>query len=457
MHDPVRQSVVCDAGALLGLHRLKPERYPALLASSATAGAFGRYDILFCQPTGALVKDQSGRLSAHGEGLQLSDGFLGTLDRWWQRERRDSDRIHDLPFAGGWFVFLGYEIVTEIEPSLALPSSPDPIAAMALRIPAAVIHDRLHGRTEIVAEAEHAAVVGEIVGDLARIAAPPPLVAFPVHEVAEDDPVRHLRAIARTKEHIAAGDIYQANLSREWRARLDEECSSADLFARLCATNPGGFAGLAVLGPQTIVSSSPERLISIRGGIVSTRPIAGTRPRAADRSADAADSALLVAHPKERAEHIMLIDLERNDLGRVCEAGTVEVDELMVIESYAHVHHIVSNVRGRLRAEVSPIEAVRAVFPGGTITGVPKVRCMQIIAEVEGQGRGAYTGTMGYLNRDGSCDFNILIRTMVRQGAALRFRAGGGIVADSIPERELEETRAKARGLLRALDSDAAP
>ena len=162
-----------------------------------------------------------------------------------------------------------------------------------------------------------------------------------------------------------------------------------------------------------ILSSSPERLVRVRGAASSTRPIAGTRPRVrtdADRPTPLAAEAL-VAHPKERAEHVMLIDLERNDLGRVCEAGTVEVREFMAVETYAHVHHIVSEVAGRLRADVTPVAALRAVFPGGTITGCPKVRCMQIIAELEQRGRGAYTGSLGMLGLDGSADFNILIRT----------------------------------------------
>jgi anthranilate synthase component 1 len=148
----------------------------------------------------------------------------------------------------------------------------------------------------------------------------------------------------------------------------------------------------------------------------------------------------------------MLIDLERNDLGRVCIGGSVQVDEYMSIETYAHVHHIVSNVRGRLRNAVSPTDVIRALFPGGTITGCPKIRCMQIIAELEDCGRGAYTGSIGYLNRDGSCDFNILIRTITAQGTSFKFRAGAGVVADSVPAQELAETRAKAEGLLRALD-----
>jgi anthranilate synthase component 1 len=252
--------------------------------------------------------------------------------------------------------------------------------------------------------------------------------------------------------HIAAGDVYQANLSRAWHANLRAGVSSHDLYRRLRRANPAPFGGLAILDDREIISSSPERLIAVRDGVVSTRPIAGTRPRRLDRADDAVRQRELLSHPKERAEHVMLIDLERNDLGRICEAGTVEVDEFMTLESYAHVHHIVSNVRGRLRPDVTPGQAIAAVFPGGTITGCPKVRCMQIIAELEGVPRGAYTGSMGYLNRDGSMDLNILIRTLEVHGRQVTLRAGAGIVADSDPLRELEETRAKARGLIRALD-----
>ena len=233
------------------------------------------------------------------------------------------------------------------------------------------------------------------------------------------------------------------------------------LYDRLRAASPAPFAGLLAGEtdgtPWAVVSSSPERLVSVRGDVVETRPIAGTRPRFAGDD-DAARIRELVGNPKERAEHVMLVDLERNDLGRVCTPGSVEVDELMTVESYSHVHHIVSNVRGRLRPEVTPGDAIRAVFPGGTITGCPKVRCMQIIAELEGTGRGAYTGAFGWLNRDGDLDLNILIRSAeveangdAGRGATLRFRTGAGIVADSDPQRELDETRAKARGLLKAL------
>jgi anthranilate synthase component 1 len=206
-------------------------------------------------------------------------------------------------------------------------------------------------------------------------------------------------------------------------------------------------------GRHFLLSSSPERLVQTRGGTVQTRPIAGTRPRGADRAQDQALSEELIGNLKERAEHVMLIDLERNDLGRVCRPGTVTVDELMVVETYAHVHHIVSNVRGELVAGAGPVEAMKAVFPGGTITGCPKVRCMQIIAELEGEGRGFYTGSMGYLGRDGSMDLNILIRSMLVNGARFSFRTGAGIVADSEAEKEVRETADKARGMLLAVES----
>jgi anthranilate synthase component 1 len=202
----------------------------------------------------------------------------------------------------------------------------------------------------------------------------------------------------------------------------------------------------------TILSSSPERLVSSRNGIVRTRPIAGTYPRSRDTEQDSRLSLELLMHPKERAEHIMLVDLERNDLGRICEPGSINVDDLMVIESYEHVHHIVSGISGKLQPGVLPGDIVRAIFPGGTITGCPKVRCMEIIAELELESRDAYTGSVGYLCHNGDMDLNILIRTITHRNGHYVFRAGAGIVADSDPERELAETRSKARGLYRIFE-----
>ena len=316
-----------------------------------------------------------------------------------------------------------------------------------------VIHDLIADRVFAVSEDGDEDAVAGIRRDLLDAEAHPFMSAREPPALArleEEPPEQFLARVRAAKEYIAAGDVYQANLSRRWRLLLKDPASRDQIYASLRRANPAPFAASVQLPGMSIFSSSPERLLAISGREISTRPIAGTRARHGSAEQDRLDTAELVAHPKERAEHVMLIDLERNDLGRVCEAGSVTVDEYMVTETYAHVHHIVSNVRGRLRKDCSPVAALRALFPGGTITGCPKVRCMELIAELEGEGRGAYTGSLGWLDRDGDADFNILIRTLTVRGDAIELRAGAGIVADSIPELELDETRAKARGLLRA-------
>jgi anthranilate synthase component 1 len=269
----------------------------------------------------------------------------------------------------------------------------------------------------------------------------------------EDDPDVFLAGVARIQAYIRAGDVFQVNLSRGWQARFADTVSPSALFKQLMQKNPAPFSALVQMDEWSIISSSPERLVRLgRDGVLETRPIAGTHPRSEDPEEDDALRARLQAHPKERAEHVMLVDLERNDLGRVCEPGSVKVAALMDIASYRHVHHIESTVCGRLRQGMRVLDVLRAVFPGGTITGCPKVRTMQIIRELEHTPRRSYTGSVGYINHDGSFDFNILIRSFLLRGRELAFRAGAGIVADSIAQRELDETRAKARGLLRALD-----
>lgn len=430
---------------LLALAAAYPQRYPGLLESAARGNARARHDVLFAFPQASL---RWNTVAGMGEG----GSFLDALDAAWQAERTVGCD-DDLPFRGGWLLYCGYELAAEVEPRLRLPAPRDAAVpvALALRCPAAIVVDHDRDRTVLVAESAHADLLDAMHADLraAPPFAPAPCTVEALEEDAEQD---FLDGVGRVHGHLRAGDVFQVNLSREWRAR----CSAAPaaIYAALRRANPAPFAGLLQYADWAIASSSPERLIEIRGEQVQTRPIAGTRPRFAGDD-DAARVRELVGHPKERAEHVMLIDLERNDLGRICVPGSVLADELMQIESYAHVHHIVSNVRGRLRDGVTPGQAIRAVFPGGTITGCPKVRCMQIIAELEGVGRGAYTGSLGYLNRDGDMDLNILIRTLALCGDSVRFRAGAGIVTDSVAERELDETRAKARGLLRALGSDA--
>jgi anthranilate synthase component 1 len=333
---------------------------------------------------------------------------------------------------------------------LGAPRNSDPVVALALRAPAAWMRDRHSGEAWLYAEAGFEALLDEFKRHVATLRHPAP-VADAVFQIEEEDPERFLAAVRRALEYTAAGDVYQTNLSRQWRAQSAHPVDPVAIYKRLRAANPSPFAALLRHGDFALLCSSPERLVQVQGDRVSTRPIAGTRPRGASAAEDERLVRSLLDNEKERAEHVMLIDLERNDLGRVCAGGSVVVDEYMSVESYAHVHHIVSNVSGRLRSDASPIDVIRALFPGGTITGCPKIRTMQVIAELEGCARGAYTGSIGYLNRDGSCDLNILIRTLTARGNAVHFRAGAGIVADSIPEQELAETRAKAEGLLRAL------
>ncbi|MDT0635975.1 aminodeoxychorismate synthase component I [Spectribacter hydrogenoxidans] len=427
----------------LALHRHNPERYPFLLESSAGAVAQGRYDIVFAFPGEALCLD--GR-HLDGPGAAGAGGdFLTALDHW--RTQVPPLPPGELPFTGGWFVYLGYELAGQVEPHLPWAADPVLPRALAVRCPAALIHDRREQALFAVAEPEAEACLDDLAADLAACGRTPDR-AVTVRDWDEDEPERYLDHVSRIREYIRAGDVFQVNLSRAWRARLAPETGPADLYSALRRANPAPFSGLMTWDGASVISSSPERLLRLAGDRADTRPIAGTRPRRGD---DAAMTRELMAHPKERAEHVMLIDLERNDLGRVCRYGSVTVDELMTVESYAHVHHIVSNVSGRLRPGVGPGAALRAVFPGGTITGCPKVRCMEIIAELEADPRGAYTGAFGYLGRDGRLDTNILIRSLAQRGDSLSLRAGAGIVADSDPRQELAETRAKARGMLLAL------
>lgn len=437
---------------LLPVHLSHPERYPFLLESAARGADNARYDLLFAFPRGSLALWPESGL--HSDAFQ-TDGqdFLHNLDRWWGEQRRRQGSPRELPFCGGWFVYLGYELAAQIEPVLRLATAEAglPIAA-AYRVPAAIIRDHQRRRIGIVAESGARELLPIMEEDLKQA---PRLESDgdPVlrEDIAEEPEQRFLAALATIQHYILEGDVFQVNLSRRWQGRLKSALPHGALYDRLRRFNPAPFAGLATFGDAAVLSSSPERLVRVRGEVIETRPIAGTHPRSRDDRADRVLSRALLESPKERSEHLMLIDLERNDLGRVCQIGSVHVPELMVLESYPHVHHIVSTVCGRLRREVTPGGVVRAIFPGGTITGCPKVRCMEIIASLEAAPRGAYTGAMGYLGRDGRMDLNILIRTLVRRADQVWLRTGAGIVADSVPELELRETRHKAEAALRAL------
>ncbi len=434
----------------LGIVASHPERFPFLLQSNAP-GPQGRFDLLFGFPGECLTLWPDGRL----EGPHAKAGrFLDALDAWYRSDRVEQpERKSSLPFTGGWFLYLGYELAGEIEPKLALPKTGTPIA-MAVRVPSAVIVDRTTGSLRLIDESDDPDRLQTMREALHAAGCRNDGIADRLPEparVTEADPAEYLEGVLRILHYIREGDVFQVNLSRGWELAYAQPPDPVALYGALRTANPGPFNGLALFEELTILSSSPERLIEVSNGRIRTRPIAGTRPRGRNSEDDARLSAELIAHPKERAEHVMLIDLERNDLGRVSRTGSVHVSEFMTLEHYAHVHHIVSEVTGTLRPETTPGKIIEAVFPGGTITGCPKVRCMEIIAEIEGEGRGAYTGSMGYLDHRGHMDLNILIRTLVQEGDRVRFRTGAGIVADSVPERELDETRAKALGLLKAL------
>jgi len=442
---------------LVSLARSQPESFPYLLESAAR-GELGGHSLLLFASGATLVAESDGVVRGPGSGGR----FFEKLGSWFRQEARPETPGGPgprLPFAGGWFIYLGYEMAAEIEPILRLPPNRTGLPnAIAHRCPGAVVvvHARGPGeRDRAAAVAESPEVLDRLLERIGPAmqggAAAEEIAIPPLEAIEEDHPARFIGAVDRIHGYLRAGDVFQVNVSRPWTGRFAAPADPFGVYASLRRANPAPFAGLMRWGRQALLSSSPERLVQVVGRTVQTRPIAGTRPRGRDADHDLALSSELIGNLKERAEHVMLIDLERNDLGRVCSPGTVEVSELMVVESYTHVHHIVSNVRGALAPGAGPVEAMGAVFPGGTITGCPKVRCMDIIAELEGEGRGFYTGSMGYLGINGEMDLNILIRSMLLDGRRFSFRTGAGIVADSEPERELQETADKARGMLVAV------
>jgi len=420
---------------LLAVHALKPDIYPYLLASNTRGGQNSRYSLLLSHPQETVCQYAG------------DEDCLASIDIDLTNIRQQPD----FPFCGGWFVFLSYEYAQTIEPQVKYFIGPSALPiAFKSRIPAVIIVDHEDESAHIVVEDEFHNLINQMLEDISGLSdyIPGDLVAG---SIEEDNPDIYLDHITRTKQYIRDGDIFQANLSRNWTVSYKQHCDPVALYHNLTRSNPAQFAALIKFQDQYIISSSPERLISVKDGIAQSRPIAGTHPRGKTVKQDTELSKHLLAHPKEKAEHVMLIDLVRNDLGRFCEPGSIRVTEKMVLESYEHVHHIVSNIEGRIRSGQTVADIVHAVFPGGTITGCPKVRCMEIISELEQAPRGPYTGSLGYIGLDGHMDLNILIRTLLYDRNTVSFRAGGGIVHESVPAKELMETRHKAQGLLNAI------
>jgi len=413
---------------------LNKNRYPFLL-ESVSHNENNRYSILFAFP---------------GENIVLKSfsdfNFLKEL-----QDRCESNNLgSNLPFTGGWFVYLSYELIGQIEPTLSskLYKSKLPIA-YAVKIPSAIIIDHKLEKTYIIDQDNNQSRIASILSDIKLLS------KMPVQKIkgnqSEEIENKFIDGVKSSLDYIIAGDVFQVNLSRKWQYKLEKNTDSTLIYNALKKTNPAPFSALIQYENFSIISSSPERLFSVNNRVLETRPIAGTHPRGkGDLDKSQKDS--LINHPKEIAEHIMLLDLERNDMGRVCEYGSVFVNEIMTLETYPFVHHIVSNIKGKLCKNVGINDIVKALFPGGTITGCPKVRCMEIINELEQMPREAYTGSVGYISQNGKMDFNILIRSFIHEGDTLSFRAGAGIVYDSKPEKELAETRHKAAGLLKVFE-----
>ncbi|MBF6592451.1 MAG: chorismate-binding protein, partial [Ktedonobacterales bacterium] len=411
-------------------------------------------------------------------------------------ERRPRVELPGLPrFSGGAVGYLGYEVAARYEPTVPIPAH-DPLGlpdAVFLFCDTLLIFDHARHTARLLTHTDRAATEGDEERALAEAQArlnqmerrlrravprhPPSPLSGPgkgtsgrdtatprptaskagseaVHpgdeggglasRAAYEGAVRHIQ------EHVRAGDCFQVVPSR--RLARPTSAHPFDVYRALRSINPSPYMFYLALGDFAVVGASPELLVRVERGEVALHPIAGTRRRDADPARDAALEAELRADPKERAEHIMLVDLGRNDVGRVSEPGSVRVTQLLDIERYSHVMHLVSHVTGRLRADLTAYDALRAGFPAGTLTGAPKVRAMRIIAELEGQRRGVYGGAVGYLGFDGNLDTCIAIRTLVLKGGVAYAQAGGGIVADSLPAAEFQETENKLGAVLRALE-----
>jgi anthranilate synthase component I len=449
---------------------------PAFLLESAEQGRLGRWSFLGFRPR-SILRWSDGKLSEWGSGsasesgsgaapdrvVNAPDPYAAVAEYLGRFEIAEPDELP--PFAGGAVGFFGYDLVRTVEP-LAQPN-PDPIGLpdMALMISDLLVaFDHQRHEVTLIANAfvedggiEHAyAGAVEAIGKVReRLGEPVPAFETPQHpaEVVFESNMSRDRfeaTVSRIVEYIHAGDAFQVVPSQRFTAQSPVEAFS--IYRGLRTVNPSPYMYFLDFGDFEIAGASPEPLVKVTGRRVETRPIAGTYPRGADEEEDRRQAERLLHDPKERAEHVMLVDLGRNDLGRVCEYGTVDVDELMVVETYSHVLHIVSQVSGRLRDGVSAMDVMRSVLPAGTLSGAPKVRAMQIIDELEPHKRGSYGGAIGYLSYTGDLDTAIHIRTVVVKDGLVHVQAGGGTVADAQPAYEYNESVNKAKAVFRAVE-----
>jgi anthranilate synthase component 1 len=478
---PIVRELPADLETPVSVYLKLRGRGPSFLLESITGGEqVARYSFIGVDPASTYVcrGDQVERhVAGNGTGGIVEVRTLGTgqdLLHVLAAELGQYEVLETpgLPrFSGGLAGYLGYDIVRFFESRLDLQPHPTLPDAIFLHADTLVAFDHAFGRLLLIANAhlngdeQSARLDAEHRLDQLQAAIEAPL-PFRTPAPAPDcctglssnmGADQYCAAVEAAKEYIAAGDIFQVVLSQRF-SRLTG-AQPFDIYRSLRRLNPSPYmfffdfdrlAGGS--DPLYIIGASPEMHVRLEGRIAALRPIAGTRPRGGTPASDVALERELLADPKERAEHVMLVDLARNDLGRVCNYGTVHVPELMTVERYSHVMHIVSHVEGCLRPELDGFDLVRATFPAGTVSGAPKVRAMEIIDELEGRPRGPYAGLVGYFSYDGSLDTCITIRTLVMQGQEVSVQAGAGIVADSVPERELQESVNKARALATAVE-----
>ena len=459
---PLRHTYVADTETPVSAYLKLRGDGPSFLLESAEQGQrFGRWSFLGCRPR-AVIRIDAGVLTVDGKEREFDDPYA-VVD-----EELSRYRIAPLeglpPFAGGAVGLFGYDLVRYAEPTVG-EGNPDEVGTpdMALMVSDVLVaFDHLRHEVTILAnvfveddvDAAYAQASTAIAEVRERLAALVPRA----HAEHREQPAftsnvgsdGYAEAVERCKEYIRAGDAYQVVPSQRWSADAPVEAFS--IYRGLRAINPSPYMYFLDFEDFEIAGASPESLIKVTGRHAEQRPIAGTRPRADTAAADLDRAEELLGDEKERAEHVMLVDLARNDLGRVCEFGTVSVDELMVVETYSHVLHIVSSVSGTLREEVTAMDALRASLPAGTLSGAPKIRAMQIIDELEPTRRGPYGGSVGYVSYTGDLDTCIYIRSAVVKDGLVHVQAGGGIVADSEAGYEVRETEAKAGAVFGAIE-----
>ncbi|MEA2427271.1 MAG: anthranilate synthase component [Thermoleophilaceae bacterium] len=459
---PLRHTFIADTETPVSAYlKLRGEGPSFLLESAEQGQRFGRWSFLGVQPRTVMRLDD-GVLTIDGQPREFDDPYAAVAQELERYRLAPLDGLP--PFAGGAVGLFGYDLVRAAEPTVGEPN-PDEVGVpdLALMISDVLLaFDHFTHTVTVLAnvfaegdiDASYERAVAAIADVRERLAAPVPRSGASRREPPEYrsnlGSEGYAAAVERVKEYIRAGDAYQVVPSQRWSAELP--CEAFSVYRGLRAINPSPYMYFLDFEDFRIAGASPESLVTVEGRHAGQRPIAGTRPRADTLEEDARRAKELLADEKERAEHVMLVDLGRNDLGRVCEYGSVTVDELMTVETYSHVLHIVSAVSGTLKEGVTAMDALRASLPAGTLSGAPKIRAMQIIDELEPVKRGPYGGAVGYLSYTGDLDTCIFIRSAVIKDGKVHFQAGGGIVADSDPGYEVRETEAKAGAVRAAIE-----